>query len=90
MCDGASRAELYADPLDGEIATEAFRLGELMKRAQQAGRRVPVSIERAADDFWRWAGRDLSPRGRHLVGPAAYDVPLPLAAGDGASIGAER
>jgi hypothetical protein len=29
VCDGASLAELYVDPLDREIATESFRLGEL-------------------------------------------------------------
>jgi len=78
VCDGASLAELYADPLDGEIATEAFRLGELVKRTRAAGRPVPVSIERAAGDLWRWAGGDLSPRGRHLVGPSLWDVALPL------------
>ena len=81
MCDGTSLAELYTDSLDGEIATEAFRLGELVKRTQGAGRQVPVSIERATGDLWRWAGGNLTPRGRQPVGPAAYDIPLPLAAG---------
>jgi hypothetical protein len=38
VCDGTSLADLYTDSLDGEIATEAFRLGELVKRAQGAGR----------------------------------------------------
>jgi hypothetical protein len=56
VCDGTSLAELYTDSLDGEIATEAFRLGELVKRTQGAGRQVPVSIERATGDLWRWAG----------------------------------
>ena len=90
VCDGTSLAELYTDSLDGEIATEAFRLGELVKRTQGAGRQVPVSIERATGDLWRWAGGNLTPRGRQLVGPAAYDIPLPLAAGDGAAVGQER
>jgi Protein of unknown function (DUF2637) len=31
--------DLYVEHLDGEIATEAFRLGELVKRAREAGRR---------------------------------------------------
>jgi len=78
VCDGASLAELYVDPLDGDIATEAFRLGELVKRARGAGRRIPVSIDRAANDLWRWAGHDLTPRGRQLVGPSPWDVALPL------------
>jgi hypothetical protein len=33
-CDGTSLADLYTDPLDGEIATKAFRLGELVKRTK--------------------------------------------------------
>lgn len=33
-CDGTSLADLYTDPVDGEIATEAFRLGELVKRTK--------------------------------------------------------
>jgi hypothetical protein len=81
VCDGASLAELYADPLDGEIATEAFRLGELLKRARAVGRPVPASIDRAAGDLWRWAGHDLTPRGRQLVGPSPWDVALPLEGG---------
>jgi hypothetical protein len=79
VCDGASLAGLYVDPLDGEIATEAFRLGELVKRARDSRRAVPVSIERAAGDLWRWAGHDLTPRGRQLVGASPYDMPLPFA-----------
>jgi hypothetical protein len=30
--------DLYVEHRDGEIATEAFRLGELVKRAREAGR----------------------------------------------------
>jgi hypothetical protein len=85
VCDGPRLHDLYIDPFDGEIATEAYRLGELVKRAQETGRRVPVSVERAAADLWRWAGRDLTPRGRQLVGASRYDTPLPFAdaGGDG-------
>jgi hypothetical protein len=61
-----------------------------VKRTQGAGRQVPVSIERATGALWRWAGGTSHPEAVQLVGRAAYDIPLPLAAGDGAAMGQER
>jgi hypothetical protein len=37
--DAAFLRDLYVEHRDGEVTTEAFRLGELVKRAREAGRR---------------------------------------------------
>jgi hypothetical protein len=90
VCDGTSLAELYTDPLDGEIATEAFRLGELVKRTRAPAAECQCRSNEPPTPSGAGAGGNLTPRGRQLVGPAASDIPLPLAAGDGAAVGQER
>jgi hypothetical protein len=61
----------YRDPFDARIAGLAVQLDALIRDARQQRRSVPVSIERATADLWRWADRSLTPRGRQLRGQAA-------------------
>jgi hypothetical protein len=77
MCEGPDFTELYVDGFDARIAAEAHRLEELVTQARRAGRLVPASVDRASDDLWRWAGKELTPRGRAVLGPSRYDLPLP-------------
>jgi hypothetical protein len=66
---GASLADLYTDPLDGEIATEAFRLGELVSEP-----RVPAA---------ECQHRSSEPPATFGAGPEGISPPRPSTHGPG-------
>jgi hypothetical protein len=77
MCDSPDLTAHYSDPFDARIASMAMQLDALMGDARQQGRRVPLTVERAAGDLWRWAERSLTPRGRAIhIARIAGEVPL--------------
>jgi hypothetical protein len=43
--------------------------GQSAETPRTAGRTVPVSVDRAAGDLWRWAGHDLTPRAASSLDP---------------------
>ena len=80
--EAASLRELYPDPIDAAIAHAAQSLTGLTHRCVSAGRPVPATVLDAIDALWRWAGHELTPRGRklrpgRLSGPY-QDTPLPF------------
>jgi hypothetical protein len=77
MCDSPDLTAHYRDPFDARIASMAMQPDALMRDARDQGRRVPLTVETAAGDLWRWAERSLTPRGREIrAARIAGEVPL--------------
>jgi hypothetical protein len=83
-------ADLYTDPLDGEIATRGFHLGELVKRTKALATKYQCRSNESPATSGAGPAGTSHPEAVQLVGPAAYDIPLPLAAGAGTAMGQER